>query len=173
MAAGDALFELRAPFGVATADNACGVKVLAGGSTPAENLYAYAFDASATEYVDFRVTIPGHYGGGGLALECQIHMASATTNSVRVEAAVRYLDPGESMLASHTYSFQGVTITVPGTLNRKASGTIVFTSAQADSIVAKSEAIIRVRRKHDHAGDTATGDMYLAVIYGREKSAAE
>lgn len=173
MAAGDALLDLRAPYGISPATLAAGLGVASGASSPGENYFFYTFDASATEYMDFRCTMPGNYSAGGLAFECQIHMASATTNSVRLEAAIRYLAPGESIMASHTYSFQGVTITVPGTLHHKATGTILFSSAQADLWPAGGEAIIRVRRKHDHAGDTATGDMHLACIYVRERSAGE
>ncbi len=173
MAAGDALLDLRAPFGIMPAASMAGVYVTYASSSPQENLFFYAFDAAATEYMDWRVTIPGHYGGGGMAFEVEFAMASATTNSVRLEAAVRYLDPTESFAASHTYSYQGVTVTVPASLARKATGTIIFTGAQADLVPAKGEAIIRFRRKHDHAGDTASGDMLLARIYVREKSAGE
>lgn len=173
MAAGDALLDLRAPFGIMPATAMAGVYVASASSSPSENLFFYAFDASSTEYIDWRVTIPGHYGGGGLAFEVEFAMISATTNSVRLEAAVRYLDPGESFTASHTYSYQGATVTVPSSLARKATGTILFTSSEADLVPAKGEAVIRFRRKHDHAGDTASGDMLLARIYVRERSAGE
>lgn len=173
MAPGDPLFELRAPHGIPPGATFATLGVLAGGSTPTENFYYYAFDASATEYMDFRVTMPGHYRASGLAMKCEIHMASATTGGVRIEAAIRRLDTGETLTASHSYTFQGVTVTVPGTLNRKVSGTILFSSAQIDSWAAEEEAVIRVRRKHDHSGDTATGDMYLACIYVRERSTGE
>ena len=173
MAAGDALLELRAPYGTPPASAYATLGVLAGGSSPAENIYYYAFDASATEYMDFRCVMPGQYAGGGLALECEVHMASATSGGVRVEAAVRYLAAGEAINGTHTYSFNGVTVNAPATLHHKASGTILFTGVEADSWPAEGEAIIRVRRKHDHAGDTASGDMRLACIYVRERSTGE
>lgn len=140
-----------------------------GGSTPAEAVSVYDFDAAATEYLDFKCRLFG-YAGGGLTFELPYSMTSATTGGVRLEVAVRRMQAStEDIDTSQTYDFNGVTDTVPGTSGTIKQPTVTFTNgADMDSWANGELAIVRVRRKHDDAGDDAAGDLELWDLAGKE-----
>ncbi len=140
-----------------------------GGSTPAESAMLLAYDASATEYADWKVRMPAHYAGGGLTLIIEWMAASATANDVVWEAAIRRIEnDAEDIDGSHTYDFNTATATTTASATGETvNTTITFTSgADMDSWAAGETAIVRIRRKHDNAGDTMAGDAQLvnAVI---------
>ena len=141
----------------------------AGGSTPNESVTVYDFDAAATEYLDYKCRLQG-YAGGGLTFELPYSMTSATTGGVRLEVAIRRMQAStEDVDTSQTYDFNGVTDAVPGTNGTLKQPTITFTNgADMDSWANGELAIVRVRRKHDDAGDDAAGDLELWDLAGKE-----
>jgi len=141
-----------------------------GGSTPAEGVAVYSFDAAATWYLDFLCRLSEGYAGGGLTLTLPYSMASATTGGVRLEAAVRRMaDDAEDIDTSQTYDFNGVTDTVASASGELSYPQITFThGSDMDSWAVGELAIVRVRRKHDDAGDDATGAAQLWDITGKE-----
>ena len=71
MASGDTLLVLNPNNSTPPASDAAQLDVIAGGSTPAEQIPGIAFDASASEYMDFcNLVMPEHYGDGGLTVGC-------------------------------------------------------------------------------------------------------
>jgi hypothetical protein len=170
MASGDLLLYFTpASFGGPAASTAA-FDAIVGGSTPAENWPAMAFDTSTQEYVDWRGHLPGHYGGGGLTAVFMTS-ASTTTGGIVWEAAVRAVpDDAEVITAAHTYVYQSVIIaTLPTAVGEFTYDSIVFTSgAQMDNLVAGQEFMFRARRAPTHASDTAAGDAYLHGIALRE-----
>ena len=61
----------------------------AGGSTPAEGVQVWAFDASTIEYLDFKCYLLPNYAGGGTTFTLPWSAASATSNATRWGIAVR------------------------------------------------------------------------------------
>lgn len=63
--------------------------VRAGGSTPAERVLVWAFDASTIEYLDFKCYLLPNYAGGGITFTLPWSAASATSNATRWGIAIR------------------------------------------------------------------------------------
>lgn len=168
MASGDLLFWAEARSALLPSTVFAQIDVITGGSTPAEQLTVLDFDAGATENADFIVpAMPPCYDGGGIKINVNLSMTSDNggAHKVRVNAAIRRLDSGEAYTSSHSYDFNGVSITVPNATGKAVSGDITFTDgADMDSWAVGEPAIIRMQRQYDHADDDATGDMELRVI---------
>jgi len=101
------------------------------------------------------------YGGGGLTFTRPYSMSSATSGQVRIELAIRRMnDDAEDIDAAHTYDYNGVSDTVPSAAGELSYPTVAFTDgADMDSLAEGELFILREYRDHDHAADTATGDM--------------
>lgn len=142
----------------------------AGGSTPAESVDVWDFDASAIEYLDFKCTLEG-YDGGGLTFTLPWSASSATTNEVVWGIAIRRMDDdAEDIDASHTYVYNDATAdTAPSASGELSYPTIAFTDgADMDSWGNDEVAIVRVRRNATDAGDDMTGDAELWGLLGSE-----
>jgi hypothetical protein len=167
MASGDNVVQITKA--MPPGSSAATLDVRVGGSTPAESVQVWDFDASASEYLDFMCYLEG-YGGGGLTFTIYYSMTSATSNQVRWEIGVRRIaDDAEDIDSSHTYVTNGVSDTVPSAAGEISMPTIAFTDgADMDSWAEGEAAIVRVYRDHDHADDTATGDAEMWMIKGLE-----
>lgn len=167
MASGDQVVQIIRAMPPATAYATEDVRP--GGSTPAESVIVYDFDPSATEYMDFLAYLSG-YAGGGLTFTLPWSATSATTGGVRWEVAIRRLqDDAEDVDGAQTYDFNGVTDTTASASGELSYPTVTFTDgADMDSWASGELAIIRVRRKHDDAGDDMSGDAELWAIIGKE-----
>lgn len=133
----------------------------AGGSTPAESFPVWDFDASATEYLDLVGVMSPRYSGAALKVRLPWTATSATTGGVRWEGSFRRLDTAEDVDTSLSYTFQGATATAPGTNGFPLYTEVAFSAAQIDGVLAGEMFVLRIRRKHDDAGDTMTGDAEL------------
>jgi hypothetical protein len=156
MASGDIVVHVLAelPPGTTYAQ----IDTRAGGSTPAEGVRVYSYDAGTTEYMDFLVFLHG-YDGNGIDFTQGWSAASGTSNQIRIEMALRALpDDTEDIDSSHTYSSQGVSDTAPSASGELSYPTVSFSNAQIDSWADGEYGILRVFRDHDHADDTMTGD---------------
>lgn len=140
-----------------------------GGSTPAERIAVYAFDAGTIEYIDFLCQLVG-YDGGGLTFTLPWTAASATSGATRWGIAIRALvDDAEDIDASHTYDYNDADDTAASASGELSYPTITFTNgADMDSWANGELAIVRVRRNATHANDTMTGDAELWDIIGKE-----
>ena len=157
MASGDPVVQVLAVMppgsGAATMD------VRVGGSTPAENVIVYDFDAASDEYMDYLCKLEG-YGGGGLTFTRPYSMSSATSGGVRIELAIRRMDTAEDIDGAHSYDYNGVSSDVPGTSGALAYPTIAFTNgSDMDSLAEGELFILREHRDYDHAYDDAAGDL--------------
>lgn len=142
----------------------------AGGSTPAEGVQVWAFDASTIEYMDFKCYLLPNYAGGGITFTLPWSAASATSNATRWGIAVRRVaDDAEDIDASHTYDYNDADDTAASASGEISYPTIAFTDgADMDSWAAGEIAIVRVRRNASHANDNMTGDAELWGIVGKE-----
>lgn len=158
MASG-AVMPLSGPIPPAT--SAADLSSFDGGSTPAEQIPVWLFDASGAEYLDFRGRLE-NYGGGGLTL--RIPWSADATGSVTVqwEAAFRRVaDDAEDLDASHTYDFNVSSVTVATVAGEVDYATVTFSDGtDMDSLADGEVFILRVRR--NPAGtDTMSGDAEL------------
>jgi hypothetical protein len=145
--------------------------VIAGASTPAENVPVLAFDSAATEYADFRGRMPRNYAGGGVT--CSICSGAGTaTGGITWEIAFRRIvDDAEDLdSTAFTYDYNSLDVAaVPSAIGEVTYDDLAFTDgADMDGLLAGEEFILRIRRKHDDTNDTAAADGYLHGIEIRE-----
>src|SRR3990167_11206015 len=101
--------------------------IRAGGSTPAENVMVWDFDASTIEYLDFLCRLEG-YDGGGLTFTLPWSATSATSGAARWGAAIRRIqDDAEDIDAAHTYDYNDVDDTAASVSGELSYPTIAFT----------------------------------------------
>lgn len=143
--------------------------VRVGGSTPAEAVSVWDFDAASSEYMDFKCALAG-YDGGGLTFTLPWSASSATSGQARLELAVRRIDDdAEDIDTAHTYVYNGASDTAPSVSGEVSYPTIAFTDgADMDSWSDGEIAIVRFYRDHDHADDGMAGDLELWGLVGKE-----
>lgn len=142
----------------------------AGGSTPAEGMNVWQFDAATIWYLDFLCSLRG-YGGNGITFTITWSAATATTGVTRWGVAVRRLQAGvDDLDTAHTYVWTALDATAPGTSGFPLYSDIaVTTGANLDNWANGEKAIVRVRREANHANDTMASFSELwGVITGRE-----
>jgi hypothetical protein len=144
--------------------------VRAGGSTPAERVLIWAFDAATIEYLDLKCVLMPNYAGGGVTFTLPWSATSATSGVTRWGGAFRRVaDDAEDIDASHTYDYNDVDDTAASAAGELSYPTLAFTDgADMDSTAAGEVFIFRVRRNASHANDTMTGDAELWGIVGKE-----
>lgn len=141
----------------------------AGGSTPAEAIDVWAFDAATDQFLDYLCRLQG-YAGGGLTFTVAGMAASATSNVARMGIAIHALvDDADDVDVSHTYDFNEVDITAASASGEVTYDPITFThGADMDSWADGELAIVRVTRNADHANDTMVGAFQLVSLSGKE-----
>lgn len=143
--------------------------VRAGGSTPAERVLVWQFDAASIEYLDFKCLLQG-YDGGGLTFTLPWSAASATSNACRWGIGIRRVqDDAEDIDGAHSYDFNDIDDTAASASGELSYPTVSFTDgADMDSWAEGEVAIVRVRRNASHANDNMAGDSELWALIGRE-----
>lgn len=143
--------------------------VRVGGSTPAENIPTFDFDADTVEYMDFYCHLEG-YSGGGLTLKLRWMASSATTGDVVWAAAIRRIaDDAEDVDGSHSYDYNSATVTTASATGEYDYATITFTDGtDMDSLADGESFVLRIKRTADSVSDTMAGDAELASIHAIE-----
>jgi hypothetical protein len=139
---------------------------LTGGSTPAENLVVWGFDAATNWYMDYLCQLHD-YDGGGLTFSLPCSAASATSNDFIMGIGIRrYNASSEHLDSAQTYDFNDASpATAPGTVNEIVIPTVAFTDgADMDSWADTELAIVRVRRNAADGSDTMSGNANLWAI---------
>jgi hypothetical protein len=131
---------------------------------------ALAFDASTKETAYWTLAAPQGLTGA-LSLVVSFMMASATSGSIEMLAAVEAITDADAVDLDTATSFDtenaSGAITVPGTAGYIKQCSITLTSA--DSAAAADYLRISIARDAaDATNDTATGDLYLLAIELRE-----
>lgn len=141
----------------------------AGGSTPIEGVNVWGFDAATIWYLDFLCALRG-YDGGGLTFTLPWTAATAITGVTRWSLGIRRLTAGvDDIDAAHTYDFNDVDATAPGTSGFLLYTDITFThGVDMDSWATNELAIVRLRRVANHANDTMAGNAEVYGLLGKE-----
>lgn len=142
----------------------------AGGSTPGELIEFLAFGDAADAFADVLVNLPENYAGGGITITLKWMAASATTGDVVWGAAVRAIpDDAEDVDGAHTYDYNEATGTTASATGEFQYTNITFTDGvDMDSWAVPEDAVLRIRRNGDDAGDTMTGNAQLVSISIKE-----
>lgn len=129
-----------------------------------------SFDASTDEAAVFTGVLPRHYGGGGITVDLHFAATSATSGNAVLTAAFERIGDGVQNIDSDGFaSAQSVTSAVPGVSGNVKIISIPFTNgAQIDSLAVGEAFRLKVTRDADNGSDTATGDLELIAVHGRE-----
>ena len=138
----------------------------AGGSTPAENVPVYDFDASTAEYLDYYCQMMSNYSGGGITLQIKWSATSATSGDCIWRAAFRRIaDNAEDVDTSKSYDYNSITVAPANVSGEVKYDTITFTSgADMDSVTAGDMFILRIGRDAANGNDDMAGDAELHYI---------
>lgn len=130
------------------------------------------FDGSTDEEAVWTLTIPAWYAGGGLSVDTWWAFTSATSGSLRVQAAIERMDVSSLDIDADSFaSFNSAGGTAPGTSGMSIKVTVTFTSgAQMDSAVAGEMIRLKIRRDADGTSgtDDITTDAELLGVVVRE-----
>lgn len=143
--------------------------IVAGGSTPAERIQAWAFDPATVEYLDYLCFLNG-YDGGGLTVTLGF-TAGATSGNVIWSAAIRRVqDDAEDLDTSQTYDYNNASAKAVANVSREVAYTsITFTNgADMDNLANNEIFILRVRRFATDANDTLNANdaelVFVAIL---------
>lgn len=130
------------------------------------------FDGSTDEEAVFTGVLPKNYGGGGLTIKTWWAFSSATSGSLRVQAAIERIDASSLDIDADSFaSFQSAGGSAPGTSGQVIAVDVALTSgAQMDSLAAGELFRLKIRRDADATSgtDDITTDAELVGIEIRE-----
>lgn len=131
-----------------------------------------AFDGTTDEEAMFTKRLPLNYNGNGLTLDTYWSFTSATSGSLRVQAAIERIDLSSLDLDADSFaSFNSAGGTAPATSGQVIKVTIPFASgAEMDSLVAGELFRLKIRRDADGTSgtDDITTDAELVAAVLRE-----
>ncbi len=130
------------------------------------------FDGSTDEETVFPVVMPRNYAGGGVTLDCFIMLTSATSGTVRLQAAFERHQASSDDLDSDSFAaFQSAGGSVPATSGMVIVVTITFTDgSQMDSLANGESGRLKIRRDADGTSgtDDVTTDLELLRVHAKE-----
>lgn len=117
------------------------------------------FDGATDEEAVFGAVLPRHYAGGGLTVRVFAMATSATSGTMRWQAAIeRHQASTDDLDADSFAAFQSAGVSAPGTSGHVVTADIAFTSgAQMDSLAAGESFRLKIRRDAD--GTSGTDDI--------------
>jgi hypothetical protein len=126
------------------------------------------FDGSTDEEAVFTGVLQSSYAGGGLTVDTYWAFTSATSGSLRVQAAIERIDTSSLDIDSDSFaSFQSNGGSAPGTSGQVIKVTVTFTDgSQMDSLAAGEAFRLKIRRDADGTSgtDDITTDAELLVV---------
>ena len=130
------------------------------------------FDPSVDEEAVFTCVLPTGYAGGGLTVDTFWAFTSATSGSLRVQAAIERIDASSLDIDADSFaSFQSAGGSAPGTSGQVIKVTVTFTDgAQMDSLAAGELFRLKIRRDADSTSgtDDIASDAELVRVTVRE-----
>lgn len=130
------------------------------------------FDGSTDEEAVWTGRLSDAYSGGGLTVIIQCAFTSATSGSVRWQAAIERVDLSSLDIDADSFaSFQSAGGTAPGTSGQTIDVSIAFTSgAQMDSLAAGETFRLKIRRDADGTSgtDNITTDAEVLLVQVKE-----
>jgi len=117
------------------------------------------FDGATDEEAVFSGVLPAHYAGGGLTVDTYWAFSSATSGSLRVQAAIERMDASSLDIDADSFaSFQSAGGSAPGTSGQVIVVTVTLSSgANMDSLAAGEAFRLKIRRDAD--GTSGTDDI--------------
>lgn len=121
--------------------------------------YVLLFDGSADEETVFKDVLPGAYSGGGITVRTVWSFTSATSGSLRVQAAFERNNASSLDIDADSFaSFNSAGGTAPGTSGQFINVDITFANgSEIDSLV--TDELFRLKIRRDADGTSGTDDI--------------
>jgi hypothetical protein len=130
------------------------------------------FSGTTDQEAVFHGRLPSQYASGGLTVDTYWTLTSATSGSLRVQAAIERMDLSSLDIDADSFaSFQSAGGTAPGTTGQIIKVTVTFTDgAQMDSLAAGELFRLKIRRDADGTSgtDDITTTAELRSVFVRE-----
>lgn len=130
------------------------------------------FDGSTDEEAVFSGILPRNYAGSGLTINTYWALTSATSGSLRVQAAIERMDTSSLDIDADSFaSFQSNGGSAPGTSGQIIQVAVALSSgANMDSLAAGEPFRLKIRRDADGTSgtDDITTDAELVVVEIKE-----
>jgi hypothetical protein len=117
------------------------------------------FDGATDEEAVFESVLPRRYAGSGLTINTHWAFTSATSGSLRVQAAIERIDVSSLDIDADSFAaFQSAGGSAPGTSGQVIVVAVTFTDgAQMDSLAVGEAFRLKIRRDAD--GTSGTDDI--------------
>lgn len=127
------------------------------------------FSGTADQEICFTSALPPNYAGGGVGVVTVWSFTSATSGSLRVQAAFELMNAALDMDADSFAAFQSGGGTAPATSGAHVVAVVSFTNgAQMDSVVAGALFRLKIRRDADGTSGTdditTTAELVLVIV---------
>ena len=121
---------------------------------------SYAFDAGTTEALQWCIPFLPSYASGNLTLTVRWYADSATSDEVVWGASVEVITSGAAVNLETGLAWATENFAAASTASSTAHGPViaVISITNTDSVADGDMLFIRLRRKHDEAGDDMAGD---------------
>ena len=130
------------------------------------------FDGATDEEAVWTGVLPSNYGASGLDVNIFCALTSATSGSIRWQAAIERIDTSSLDVDADSFpAFQSAGGIAPGTTGQVIKVTIAFTEgAQMDSLAAGELFRLKIRRDADGTSgtDDITTDAEVFAVYVEE-----
>lgn len=130
--------------------------------------WVMAFDDTTEEAATTpEITMPAHFGGGGLKAIIQFYMASDVTNDIAIDVFVEAKTPNADTLdmeASASWDSVNSGTKSVGSTTAGDPLTLEITLTNKDSVAVGDSVRFGIRRDTDSANDDAVGDMFISSV---------
>lgn len=131
----------------------------------AVTVLSYSFDSATTEGIQWQLPALLSYGSGNLTVKCRWYADTATTGGVAWGATIEVVTPADALNMETGPAWNTEALTT-GTASGTAHGLVETscTVSSLDSLTNGDVVFVRIRRKHDDAGDDMSGDAQLVGV---------
>ena len=167
MATTDTIFILTPEGGSPPATLAATLDTIADASTPAATIRVLDFDTTTAEFMDWWVTCPSQYAGGGFTLSWKGGTDNTRVGTFELEILMQVIADATILtgdLGLDTGTGATITDTPPATPQDKMNQSTTDTISHADAGSPSAGDRMAIRVKRDTATDTNTGDLQLLEI---------
>ena len=136
-------------------------------STPAATIQVLDFDTTTAEFMDWWVTCPSHYDGGGFTLSWKGGTDMDDVGTFELEVLMQVIADATILtgdLGLDTGTGATITDTPPTTPINKMNQSTTDTISHANAGSPSAGDLMAIRVKRDTATDTNTGDLQLQEI---------
>jgi len=166
MASGDTIFILDPLGSSPTSTIMATLDTISDLSTPAANIIVLDFDGGANEHMDWWLTVPSYYDGGGFTFSYKYAMDGTVGVAVELEFRCLLLTDSDDISSDLGIDTQTAAVLADTPIatadDLNVTATVALAHADAGSPSPGDRVVIRVTRDYDHGANT--DDLQLLEV---------